>query len=335
MLIPTELGSHPIPANFAISSEVPTGVLLMAYGGPESLDEVEPYLLDVRDGRPTPPELLHEIRERYRLIGGRSPLREITERVAHRLQAAVGLPVFVGMRHWRPYIREAVHRMVNEMGLRRIVGICMAPHYSEMSIGLYRRRLEEALAETHRAVDVRFVPHWHTQPHYLDGLAASILEARQRFPPEARGQVQVVFTAHSLPASILARGDPYDRQLRETAQLLADRLALPPERWVLCYQSAPKTDVPWLGPPVEAMVAELASAGERNLLIAPIGFLADHVEVLYDIDIAVRQLARAHGARVERAEMLNDRPPLIAALADLVRAALQAPGANARGGSLR
>jgi ferrochelatase len=309
---------------------VPTGVLLMAYGGPESLDDVEPYLLDVRGGRPTPPELLHEIRERYRLIGGRSPLREITERVAHRLQTTIGLPVFVGMRHWHPYIREAVRRMVNEMGLQRIVGICMAPHYSELSIGLYRRRLEEALAETDRAVDLRFVPHWHTQPHYLDGLAASTLEALQRFPPDVRGQVQLLFTAHSLPASILARGDPYDRQLRETAQLLAERLALPPERWTFCYQSAPQTEVPWLGPPIEEVVVRLANTGQQNLLIAPIGFLADHVEVLYDIDIAVRQIAQSHGARVERAEMLNDRPPLIAALADLVGAALQTPVAGTR-----
>ncbi|MCS7220718.1 MAG: ferrochelatase [Anaerolineae bacterium] len=318
-----------------IPTEVPTGVLLMAYGGPESLDDVEPYLLDVRGGRPTPPELLHEVRERYRLIGGRSPLREITERVAHRLQAAIGLPVFVGMRHWHPYIREAVRQMVDETGLQRIVGICMTPHYSEMSVGLYRQRLEEALAETHRAVDLRFVPHWHTQPHYLDGLATSVLEALQRFPPEAHDQVKVIFTAHSLPASILARGDPYDQQLRETARLLAERLALSPERWTFCYQSAPKADIPWLGPPIEEVVVELADAGERNLLIAPIGFLADHVEVLYDIDIAVRQLAQAHGARVERAEMLNDRPPLIAALADLVRVAVQAPMADVRGGSPR
>lgn len=318
-----------------IPTEVPTGVLLMAYGGPESLDDVEPYLLDVRGGRPTPPELLQEIRERYRLIGGRSPLREITERAAHRLQAVIGLPVFVGMRHWRPYIHETVRRMVNEMGLQRIVGICMAPHYSEMSIGLYRRRLEEALAESHRAVDLRFVPHWHTQPHYLDGLVASVLEALQRFPPEARSQVKVIFTAHSLPASILARGDPYDQQLRETARLLAERLGLSPERWMFCYQSAPKTDVPWLGPPIEEVVVRLADGGEQNLLIAPIGFLADHVEVLYDIDIAVRQLAHKHGARLERAEMLNDRPALIAALADLVRAAIQVPVASVGKSCLR
>ncbi len=317
-----------------VPTEVPTGVLLMAYGGPESLDDVEPYLLDVRGGRPIPPELLQEVRERYRQIGGRSPLREITERVAQRLQAVIGLPVFVGMRHWHPYIREAVRQMVDEMGLRRIVGICMTPHYSEMSVGLYRRRLEEALAEAHRSVDLRFVPHWHTQPHYLDGLAASVLEALRRFPPAAQGRAKVIFTAHSLPVAILARGDPYDQQLRETARLLAERLALSPERWTFCYQSAPKADVPWLGPPVEEVVMELADAGERDLLIAPIGFLADHVEVLYDIDIAVRALARLRGTRLERAEMLNDRPPLIAALADLVRAAVQAPVADARGGGL-
>ncbi len=304
------------------SPDRPTGVLLMAYGGPESLDDIEPYLLDVRGGRETPPELVEEIRERYRLIGGRSPLREITERAARRLAEAVGLPVFVGMRHWHPYIRDVVSRMIREHGIERIVGICMTPHYSRMSVGAYRRRLEEAIAATGRAIDLRFVPHWHTQPHYLDGLADDIRRTRARFGDVSWEDVRVIFTAHSLPAAILERGDPYDAQLRETARLVAERLALPADRWLFCYQSAPQADIPWLGPQVEEVVADLARAGERHLLIAPIGFLADHVEVLYDIDIAVREIAQAHGARVERMPMLNDRPPLIAALADLVRAAL-------------
>ncbi len=300
----------------------PTGVLLMAYGGPDSLDDIESYLLDVRRGRKPSPELVAEIRERYRLIGGRSPLREITERAARRLQEVVGLPVFVGMRHWHPYIRDVVSRMIQEEGLERIVGICMAPHYSEMSIGAYRRRLEEAIAATGREIDLRFVSHWHTEPHYLDGLAAGIRQSLYRLPGATWQDVKVIFTAHSLPASILDRGDPYDAQLRETAQLVAERLSLPDDRWTFCYQSAPQTDIPWLGPQVEEVVADLAKAGERYLLIAPIGFLADHVEVLYDIDIAVRAIAQAHGAQMVRMPMLNDQPALIAALADLVRAAL-------------
>jgi ferrochelatase len=304
------------------TSGIRTAVLLMAYGGPESLDDIEPYLRNVRGGRKTPPALIEEVRERYRLIGGRSPLREITERVAMRLQQMVGLPVFVGMCHWHPYIRDVVRYMVCDRGIRCIVGICMTPHYSAMSVGVYHRRLEEAIAATGEDVVVHFVPNWHLQPRYLEGVAECMRWAFDRFPTADRDGVRVLFTAHSLPAAILAQGDPYDAQLRQTARALADRLALTPDRWLLCYQSAPRTGVPWLGPQVEDVVIRLANLGKRHLLIAPIGFVAEHVEVLYDIDIKVRQIAEAHGAHIERAPMLNDHPSLVAALADLVWSAL-------------
>lgn len=296
-----------------------TAVLLLAYGGLDSLDDIPAYLRDIRGGRATPPELVHEITERYRLIGGRSPLLEITRSLAAKLQAVVGLPVYTGMRHWHPLIKDTVAIMAAD-GVDDFVAICLAPHYSQLSIGAYHARLDEALAAAGWETVVRFVQSWHTQPDYLDGIAANVRHTLERFggPSGWDGQVKVIFTAHSLPRFILERGDPYDRQLHETAQLLAGRLGLPDGRWQFCYQSAAQTGVPWLGPQIEDLVAQLAQAGERNLLVAPIGFIADHVEVLYDIDIGVQAVARKHGARVKRTPMLNDSPALVAALASLV-----------------
>jgi len=204
-------------------------------------------------------------------------------------------------------------------GVRRIIAICMAPHYSSMSIGAYRARLDEAVVTVGREVAVDFVENWHTQPIYLAGVAANVRETMTRFTPEQQERVTVIFTAHSLPAAILERGDPYDSQLRETSRLLAEQLRLPEDRWVFCYQSAAQTGVPWLGPQIEDMVVDLAAEGEKTLLIAPIGFIADHVEVLYDIDIGVRGIARSSGVHVERTPMLNDGPALVGALTSLVR----------------
>lgn len=300
-----------------------TAVLLLAYGGPDKIEDVPAYLLDIRGGRETPQELVDEITHRYAEIGGRSPLLEITRSAAAKLQAQLGLPVYVGMRHWFPYINEAVTQMVAD-GVERVVVICMAPHYSSLSIGAYRKKLEEALAATGAAgsMQVHFVDSWHTQPEYLEGVAANVRATLQRFPADERDDVLVVFSAHSLPEFILQRGEPYDRQLRETAALLAQRLRLRDGRWMFSYQSAAKTGVPWLGPQIEDLVADLAGRGERNLVVAPIGFIADHVEVLYDIDIGVQHIAQAAGVRVERPPMLNDSDALVAALAAIVQQSL-------------
>jgi protoporphyrin/coproporphyrin ferrochelatase len=292
-------------------------VLLLAYGGPDSLADIPAYLADVRGGRPTPEHLLTEITERYKLIGGRSPLLDITRSAAGKLSQTVGLPVYVGMRHWRPKIAETVDQMAAD-GVQDFVAICMAPHYSRMSIGAYRARLDEALAAANKGMTVDFVESWYTEPAYLEGIAANVREALGRFGDDG-AMPKVVFTAHSLPASLLAEGDPYDRQLDETAHLLAARLGLPDDRWMRCYQSAAKTGVPWLGPAIEEVVPELAAAGECNVVVAPTGFIADHVEVLYDLDIGLQEIAARCGVRVERTPMLNDSPPLIAALAEIVR----------------
>lgn len=293
-----------------------TAVLLMAYGGPDSLADIPAYLLDIRQGRATPQQLVDEITERYRLIGGKSPLLGITQNAALKLQERIGLPVYVGMRHWRPTIQDVIPQMVAD-GVRHITGICMAPHYSSMSIGAYRRKLEEAVDAVGLPLTVDFVESWHLQPDYLAGMAANVRATMARFSPGER--VMAVFSAHSLPAAILERGDPYDAQLRETAARLAEMLGLPPQRWTFSYQSAARTGAPWLGPQIEDLVVELAQQGEQSLLIAPIGFVADHVEVLYDLDIGVREAAQAHGIHSERTPMLNDSEPIITALAALVR----------------
>jgi ferrochelatase len=290
-------------------------VLLMAYGGPNNLAEVEPYLLDVRGGRPTRPELVEEIRGRYAKIGGRSPIRELTEAQAAGLGRALGptFPASVGMRHWHPYIKETVDRIVSE-GHRRLVGIVMAPHYSAMSIGMYEKKLLEAVAGR---LDTTMVQRWGDHPAFLDAVAAHLRQALARFPAPER--VQVLFTAHSLPERILANGDPYPDELRASATAVAQRLGL--ATWRFAFQSAGATPEPWLGPEAGSVIRELAAAGHDAFLIVPIGFVCDHVEILYDVDIEYRGLAQKLGVRLERTASLNDDPGLIAALADLTRRA--------------
>ncbi len=307
------------------NSTPPIGVLVLAYGGPDNLDEIEPYLLDVRGGRPTSPELVEEIREHYRLIGGRSPILELTQAQASALEAALNsrgdvvYKTYIGMRHWRPYIKQAVEQMAAD-GLTRVIAIVLAPHYSRMSIGAYIKKVEEALAEVGGGLDMTYVESYHLQPLYLQALAQRVQEARQRFPETVRASVPVIFTAHSLPERILQWQDPYPRQLMETAQAVAELVR--PVTWRFAYQSAGRSAEPWLGPNAGKVIQELADAGEKNVLIAPVGFVSDHVEILYDIDVEFRQQAEALGMRLERTTSLNDNPLFIGALADVVRSHL-------------
>ena len=288
-------------------------VLLMAYGGPNNLGEVEPYLADVRGGRPTKPELVEEIRGRYAKIGGRSPIRELTEAQAAGLARALGpaFPVYVGMRHWHPYIKATVDRIVAD-GHRHVVGMVMAPHYSALSIGMYEKKLLEAAAGR---LEPALVRRWGEHPAFLDAVADRVRQARARFPAPER--VQVLFTAHSLPERILANGDPYPDELRASAAAVAARLGL--ATWHFAFQSAGATPEPWLGPDAGTAMRQLAAAGHDALLIVPIGFVCDHVEILYDVDVEYRGLAQELGVRLERTVSLNDHPGLIAALADLAR----------------
>jgi ferrochelatase len=290
-------------------------VLVMAYGGPGNVDEVEPYLMDIRGGRATRPQLVEEIRARYARIGGRSPILERTRAQASAVGRALGnrFRVYVGMRHWHPYIQAAVEEIIRA-GHRRVVGIAMAPHYSNMSVGAYEKKLLQTAQER---LDTSLVRSWWNHPRFLDAVADRVAQALQRFP---RGShVPVVFTAHSLPEHILASADPYPEELRGSAAEVARRARL--ADWRLAYQSAGATPEPWLGPDAGDVITELARAGHDAVLLVPIGFVCDHVEILYDIDVEYQALAKRLGVQLERTASLNDDPRLVAAVADVVRRA--------------
>jgi ferrochelatase len=295
-------------------------VLLMAYGGPASLDQVEAYLADVRGGRPTAPAFVEEIKQRYARIGGRSPIRELTEAQAAGVQQALGerFTVYVGMRHWHPYIRDVVGRIV-AAGHRRVVGIVLAPHYSTLSVGAYEKQLLEAAAGR---LEPALVRSWGDHPKFLDAVAGRVEQALQRFPSPAA--VQVLFTAHSLPERILAAGDPYPVELEASAAAVARRTGL--ATWHFAFQSAGATPEPWLGPEAGAVMRQLAGQGHRAFLIVPIGFVCDHVEILYDVDIVYRALAQELGVHLERTPSLNDDPQLVGGLAEIAHDAAVARG---------
>ena len=279
--------------------------MLMAYGSPARPEDVRPYLEDVRGGRPVSNEAVEELAERYRRIGGRSPLDDVTEAQRSTLEQELGTPVFVGMKHWRPRISEAVEAAL-AAGATRIVGLVLAPHYSRLSIGGYRERLEEALADRAELV---LVESWHDEPAFVDVLADRV-----------RGtDAWVVFTAHSLPERILADGDPYREQLLETSRLVAERAGL--GRWSFAFQSASSTGEPWLGPDVLEELERLRAEGVAEVLVAPVGFVSDHLEILWDLDIEAREKAQELGLELARIESLNDDPAFVRALADVVERA--------------
>jgi protoporphyrin/coproporphyrin ferrochelatase len=284
---------------------VTDAVVLMAYGSPARPEDVRPYLEDVRGGRPVSNEAVEELAERYRRIGGRSPLDDVTEAQRAALEQELGVPVFVGMKHWRPRIAEAVEAAL-AAGATRIVGLVLAPHYSRMSIGGYRERLEEALAGRAELV---LVESWHDEPAFVEVLAERV-----------RGTgAWVVFTAHSLPERILADRDPYRDQLLETARLVAEKAGL--QRWSFAFQSASSTGDPWLGPDVLDELGRLRAEGVERVLVEPIGFVSDHLEILWDLDVEGRERAEELGLEWARTESLNDDPAFVHALADLVRKA--------------
>ncbi|HEU4745181.1 MAG TPA: ferrochelatase [Anaerolineales bacterium] len=300
------------------------GLLVMAYGGPDNLEQVEPYLLDVRGYRSTAPEIIHEVRERYREIGGRSPILERTQAQADALQSALNeqgpdFRVFVGMRHWHPFIQDTLAQM-RAQGIEQTVGLVMAPHYSRMSIQAYFTRIEEA----NTGLQVARIHDWHLLPEYLDALAERVQAALERFPESVRAGVPVIFTAHSLPERILEWGDPYPLQLLATTEALKDRLGSRP--YEFAYQSAAISNDPWLGPDASQVLEQYAAEGKRQMLICPIGFVCEHVEILYDIDIVYQSLAKKLGVQLERIVMLNDSPKMIRGLAGLVRQTAQEAG---------
>jgi ferrochelatase len=292
-------------------------LLVMAYGGPNNLEEVEPYLLDVRGHRPTAPAIVEEVRGRYREIGGRSPILEQTREQAAALEAALNregrdFKAFVGMRHWHPYIDEALASMRAD-GIQRAVGLVMAPHYSRMSVEAYF----DKTARAGSGVQIAPIHEWHLLPGYLDALAGRVRDALARFPADVRPGIPVIFSAHSLPKRILEWNDPYPDQLRATVAAVMERLGDQPHEFA--YQSAAISPEPWLGPDVSEVIERLAAEGQRNMVSCPIGFVCEHVEILHDIDIVYQRLARSLGVRLERIEMVHTAPPMIADLAALVR----------------
>ncbi len=278
-------------------------VILMAYGSPATAEDVPAYLADIREGRPVSQEAIDELTDRYRRIGGCSPLDEVTEAQRARLEREVGLPVFVGMKHWHPRIGEAVEAAL-AVGAETIVGLVLAPHYSRLSIAGYRERLEDALQGRAELV---FVESWHDHEPFLDVLASRV----RAFDGH------VVFTAHSLPERILGEGDPYRDQLLETSRLVAERAGL--ADWSFAFQSASATGEPWLGPDILEELDRLAANGVRRVLICPAGFVSDHLEILWDLDVEARERAAELGLDLERIESLNDDPAFMRALAELVR----------------
>jgi ferrochelatase len=289
----------------------------MALGGPDSLENVEPYLLDLRGGRPTPAELVEEIKERYRATGGKSPVLEITTALAAKLEARRPVRVFVGLRHWHPFIAEAWSDVV-DYAPGRVLGICMAPQYSAMTVGKYLEKLADARTDVGGGeIPLAAVKSWATHPGLVAGLAERVIEALDRFPAGDRPEVPVLFTAHSLPERILHDGDAYPDEVRATMEAVTALLPAG-QRSVFAYQSQGRSPEPWLGPEVEPTLDALAADGVPGVVIAPIGFLSDHVETLYDIDIEFRARAEKLGLRLERMAMLNDSDALADTLAQLV-----------------
>jgi protoporphyrin/coproporphyrin ferrochelatase len=300
------------------------GVLVMAYGGPDNLEEVEPYLMDVRGYRATAQEIVHEVRERYREIGGRSPIRERTQAQADALQKVLNeqgydFKVYIGMRHWHPFIQDTLAEMRTQ-GIERTVGLVMAPHHSRMSIQAYFKKIEEA----NSGMQIAKIHDWHLLPEYLDALVYRIRMALERFPESVRADVPVIFTAHSLPERILEWGDPYPLQLLATTDALIERLGPRPHEFA--YQSAAISTEPWLGPDASEVMQRFAAQGKKHILICPIGFVCEHVEILYDIDIVYQKLAKELGIQLERITMLNDDPAVMRGLAGLVRQTAQEAG---------
>ena len=297
-------------------------VLAMAYGTAAGPADIERYYTDIRGGRPPSPELLEELKARYEAIGNRFPLLEITRRQATALEEELErrepgrFKVYLGMKHSPPFIAEGVARLRAD-GLRRGVGLVLAPHYSRLSVGTYIGRVEDALREQGEPLPAfTFVKSWYDNPEFIDVLSSRVADAVARLGPDERDGCAVVFTAHSLPARIVSEGDPYPAQLQETADLVAKNLGL--TSYLTAWQSAGRTPEPWLGPDLGATVLDLARKGHPAVVVCACGFVADHLEILYDLDIEAQREAGAAGITLVRTRSMNDDPAFIRALTTVV-----------------
>jgi ferrochelatase len=297
-----------------------TAVLLLAHGSPDSVDEVPEFLLRVTGGRQLAPQVVEEVKRRYGLIG-RSPLTELTLKQGELLNQELGLPVYVGMRNWKPFIVDALRAMISAWIARAVV-ICLAPQNSRTSVGLYRSALA---LDSGLPFGFDFVESWHDHPLLIKAFTEKLRCGWQCACGEMGAKLPIIFTAHSVPQRTITEGDPYEAQAKETALLVAREASLGSQDWLFAFQSQGMTGGTWLGPTVEDMILSLHKRGHRGVFIQPIGFLCDHVEVLYDIDIGFKQFAEKQGLRLWRAESLNDSPLLAKALADIARSHLAGP----------
>lgn len=309
----------------------PVGVLLLAFGGPDSPESIEPFMTNLMGGRRPSPELLARVAEKYRLIGGKSPLLEITRAQAAALEKVMNagsggrhhLPryrVYVAMRYWHPFIPDVLQEMAAD-GVGKAVAISLSPHYSQFTTGAYFAEVQAWLVRKGSAMEVAFARDWYHHPLFIQALGEKLAEGRDKFPTRRREGLPVVFSAHSLPVSYIREGDPYVEQLQATVHSLARQGNL--VTWRLAYQSRGGGGGEWLGPQVEEVLESLAGDGHREVLLSPVGFVADHVETLYDVDIALRAHAQRLGLKLERCAALNTSPAFIAALAAIAREGLQ------------
>jgi ferrochelatase len=284
-----------------MSAEPSTGILCMAYGSPAGEADIAAYYTHIRGGRPPSPEALEELTQRYRAIGG-SPLSEITRAQARALGERTGMPTFVGMKHAAPFIADGAAE-ARRAGVERLVGLPLAPHFANMSLGSYQRSLRDAWDR-----ELVFVPGFHDHPAFIGAVRGLLKEALYEARPE-----RIFFTAHSLPARIIAEGDPYQEQLLESCRLVASGMHLP--EWEFAFQSASHTGEPWLGPDLLEAIEE---SGSGDVLVCPIGFVADHLEILYDLDVEAQAFARDKGIRIRRTKSFNTRPEFVDTLAQIV-----------------
>jgi ferrochelatase len=318
---PLGLGGHCYCANHVSSfaaAPSQTAVLLLAHGTPENPEQIPQYLSHVTGGRALPPQVVEEIRHHYSLIGF-SPLTCWTLFQAAQLSQTLRLPVFVGMRNWKPFIADTV-KAIAAQPFERVIAICLAPQNSRTSVGLYRRAVVD---ETSLPFALDFVEEWHDQPLLAQAFAEKLRAGHEKASAEHGTKLPVIFTAHSVPQRTITEGDPYEAQTKETAALVAKEAGFSADDWVFAFQSQGRSGGPWIGPTVEETILNLKAKGHRGIFVQPIGFLCDHVEVLYDIDIFFKRFAEKEGMRLWRAESLNGSPTLTASLAELVRSRMR------------
>lgn len=301
-----------------------TALLLLAYGTPETPEHVEAYYTHIRGGRTPSPESAADLRRRYAAVGGRTPLTRLTNEVRDAVAAGLNergldVPVYVGMKHWTPWIAEAVGQMAAD-SVERVVCVVLAPHYSRFSVGGYERYLFEAMRKHDIALTVDFVEQWHDHPGFVETIATVVRDELEQWPEEQRDDVTVVFSAHSLPERIRTWGDPYEAQLEASAKLVAERVGFPGYR--RAWQSAGMTGEPWIGPDILDFLPQLQAEGVRHVLQVPIGFVCDHLEILYDLDIEAKQKAEELGMTYRRTALPNVRPDFVNALVDIAAKAV-------------